>query len=126
MEGTGIVRDQEVGRRTNGWRIAAGVALLVLLALLAVLLTPPYYENWKLQRYLSALAHDPASAHRSSDLLRALVVDKAAGMGIPVRTGDVHVTQGPNSTRIEVLYVIHIDLPVHTVDLHFRPAAAAR
>ena len=90
---------------------------------MAVLLAPPYYENWKLQRYLSALAHDPASAHRSTDLLRALVVDKAAGMGLPVRTGDVQVAQGANSIKIEVLYVVHIDLPVYTVDLHFRPSA---
>jgi hypothetical protein len=122
MEGAGIVRGQEVGR-ANGWRIAAGVAVLVLLALIAVLLAPPYYENWRLQRYLSALAHDPASAQRSTDLLRALVVDKAASMGLPVRTGDVQVTSGPNAVRIEVLYVVHIDLPVYTVDLHFRPSA---
>jgi hypothetical protein len=90
---------------------------------MVVLLAPPYYENWRLQRYLSALAHDPASAHRSSDLLRALVVDRAASMGLPVRTGDVQVAQGSNSIKIEVLYVVHIDLPVYTVDLHFRPSA---
>ena len=97
--------------------------MLVLLALIAVLLVPPYYENWRLQRYLSALAHDPASTHCSTDLLRALVVDRAASMGLPVRTGDVQVMAGPNSVRIEVLYVVHIDLPVYTVDLHFRPSA---
>jgi hypothetical protein len=123
MEGAGIVRGQEVGRRVNRWRIAAGVAVLVVLGLMAVLLAPPYYENWRLQRYVSALVHDPASTHRSTDLLRALVVDKAASMGLPVRTGDVQVTAGPGSVRIEVLYVVHIDLPVYTVDLHFRPSA---
>jgi hypothetical protein len=123
MEGAGIVRGQEVGRRADRWRIAAGVAVLVLLALIAVLLAPPYYENWRLQRYLSALAHDPASTHRSTDLLRALVVDRAASMGLPIRTGDVQVTTGPNSVKIDVLYVVHIDLPIYTVDLHFRPSA---
>jgi len=97
--------------------------VLVLLVLIGVLLAPPYYENWRLQRYLSTLAHDPASAHRSTDLLRALVIDKAASMGLPVRTGDVQVTAGPGSVRIEVLYVVHIDLPVYTVDLHFRPSS---
>ncbi len=44
-------------------------------------------------------------------------------MGLPVRTGDVQVAQGANSIKIEVLYVVHIDLPVYTVDLHFRPSA---
>src|SRR5258706_586017 len=82
--------------------------MMVLLALIAVLLAPPYYENWRLQRYLTALAHGPASTHRSTDLLRALVIDKAASMGLPVRTGDVQVTAGPTSVKIEVLYVVHI------------------
>ena len=95
--------------------------MLVLLALIAVLLAPPYYHDWQLQRYLKALVQDQAVANRSTDLIRALIVDKAAGLGLPVRTADVHVTRTNNKTKIEVLYIVHIDLPVYTVDLHFRP-----
>jgi len=90
---------------------------------MGALLAPPYFENWRLQRYLNALSHDPASRQRSIDFLRALVVDKAAGMGLPVRIGDVQITPGPGAPKIEVLYVVHVDLPVYTVDLHFRPSA---
>ena len=95
----------------------------MVLALVAVLLVPPYYQNWQFGEFLGVLAHDPATANRSPDLIRALVVDKAASMGLPVRTSDVHVSQVGKSVKIEVLYVVHIDIPVYTVDLHFRPGA---
>ena len=124
MEGAGVVREErEVGPRTDRWRIAAGVGVLVVLALIAVLLVPPYYHDWQLQSFLKALVHDQATANRSTDLVRALVVDKAAGLGLPVRTPDVHVTRSKDQVKIEVLYIVHIDLPVYTVDLHFRPGA---
>ena len=124
MEGAGILREErEVGGRANTWRIAAGVGVLVLLALVAVLLVPAYYHNWELQSYIAALSHDPATGNRPVDLVRALVVDKAAGLGLPVHTSDVHVTRTGAAVKIEVLYVVHIDLPVYTVDLHFRPGA---
>jgi len=57
------------------------------------------------------------------DLVRALVVDKAAGLGLPVHISDVHVTRMKQTVKIEVFYIVHIDLPVYAVDLHFRPGA---
>ena len=124
MEGAGILREErEIGGPANKWRIAAGIGVLVLLVLIAGLLAPPYYHDWQLQQYLRALANDPATASRSVDLVRALVVDKAASLGLPVRSPDVHVTRTEGRLKIEVLYIVHIDLPVYTVDLHFRPGA---
>ena len=123
MEGAGIVPEREIDGRPNRSRIAAGISVLVLLVLIGVLLAPPYYHDWQLQQYLKALVNDPATANRSPDLVRALVVDKAAALGLPVRTADVHVTGTPRQVKIEVLYIVHIDLPVYTVDLHFRPGA---
>ncbi len=124
MEGAGIVReDREVSGPANIWRIAAGVGVLVVLGLIAILLVPPYYHNWQFEQFLGALVHDPATAQRSPDLIEALVVDHAANMGIPVHTPDVHVTRIGDALKIEVLYIVHIDLPVYAVDLHFRPGA---
>ena len=124
MEGAGIVREErEVGSRTDRWRTAAGASVLVVLVLIAVFLAPPYYHDWQLQGYLRALVRDQAAANRSADLVRALVVDRAASLGLPVHTADVHITWSKDKVRIEVLYIVHIDLPVYTVDLHFRPGA---
>lgn len=95
----------------------------MVLVLIAILLIPPYYENWKLQRYLNALAHDASARSRPVEMVQAMVVDHAAALGLPVRGDDVHVTRSRDAVKIEVLYVVHIDLPVYTVDLHFRPGA---
>jgi hypothetical protein len=107
----------------QSWRTAAGIGVLLLLALMAVLLVPPYYENWKLQGYIDELAGDPASAAKPPDTLRANIVNKAASLGLPVRGGDVRVNTAGGALRIEILYVVRVELPVYTVDLHFRPKA---
>ena len=73
----------------------------------------------KFQRYLDA-AVDRAT---NPDVLRAEIVNKAAQMGLPVHEGDVHVVKSGNGMRVEIVYVIRVDLPLYTVDLHFHPAA---
>ena len=105
----------------QSWRTIAGVGVLLLLASMVVLLVPPYYENWKLQGYIDELAGDPASAAKPPDALRANIVNKAASLGLPVHGGDVRVNTSDGALRIEVLYVVRVELPAYTVDLHFRP-----
>ncbi len=105
------------------WRKIAGVGVLLIMAAIGVLLIPPYVENWKLQSFLNQMAQDPATAQKTPDILRANIIDKAASLGLPVHTDDVRVTQSGDGLKIEVLYIVRIDLPVYTVDLHFRPAA---
>lgn len=105
------------------WRKVAGVGVLLIMAAIGVLLIPPYVENWKLQSFLNQMAQDPATAQKTPDILRANIIDKAASLGLPVHTDDVRVTQSGDGLKIEVLYIVRIDLPIYTVDLHFRPAA---
>lgn len=105
------------------WRVAAGVAVLAVMLAVGVLLIPPYVENWKLQSFINDLAADPDIAKKPPETIRANIVNKAASLGLPVHTDDVRVTKVGDGFRIEVLYIVHIDLPIYTVDLHFRPAA---
>jgi hypothetical protein len=105
------------------WRVVAGVGVLALLVLIGVLLVPPYVENWKLQRFLNDLHDDPATAQKPADLLRANVVNKAGELGLPVHSDDIRVSREGDELHIEVLYVVHIDMAMYSVDLHFRPAS---
>ncbi len=98
--------------------------MLALFGVMVAFLAPPYYENWCFERFLGNLAHDPATEGRPVNLIHALVVDKAASWGLPVRTDDVQVSRTGSRTSIEVLFVIRIDLPFYSVDLHFRPRAS--
>ncbi len=104
-------------------RMAAGVAVLFVLAAIAVVLVPPYVANWKLQRYVNELIDDPATAGQPPDSVRARVVSKAAALGVPLHSEDVQVRPSGKALHIDALYVVHVDVAGYTVDLHFRPAA---
>jgi hypothetical protein len=104
-------------------RTIAGVAVLVIFAAIGIVLIPPYIGNWKLQRYVNELVDDPGTAALQPELIRAKVVSRAAGLGLPVRDGDVQITRVQDAVRINVLYLVHVDVAGYTVDLHFRPAA---
>src|SRR5438105_4037536 len=109
--------------RVQFWRVAAGIAVLLVMVAVGVLLIPPYVENWKLQSFINELAEDPAIAQKPPEMIRANIVNKAASLGLPVRTDDVRVTKSGDAYHIDVLYIVRVDLPVYTVDLHFRPKA---
>jgi hypothetical protein len=104
-------------------RPIAGVAVLLILAAIAVILIPPYVENFKLQRFVNELIDDPATSNLPPEAIRERVVSRSAALGIPVHAEDVQVRQIHNAIRIDVLYVVHVDVASYTVDLHFRPAA---
>ena len=104
-------------------RVAAGIAVLLVMAGMGILLIPPYAENWQLQGFINQLAQDPATAQKTPEIVRANIVDKAASLGLPVHIDDVRVTKSGDGMKIEVLYIVRIDFPIYTVDLHFRPAA---
>ena len=104
-------------------RPIAGVAVLLILAGIAIILIPPYVENLKLQRFVNDLAEDQATSSLAPEVIRERVVSRAAALGLPVHAEDVQVKQVHSAIRIDVLYVVHVDVASYTVDLHFRPAA---
>jgi hypothetical protein len=104
-------------------RIAAGVVVLLALAVIGVILIPPYAANWHLQRYINGLIDDPATAAEPPDAVRTKVLQKASSLGVPLTAQDVQVAPSHNAVRIDALYVVHVDIAGYTVDLHFRPAA---
>lgn len=107
--------------RGSRWRIAAGVAVLAALIAVAAALIPPYFQNLEFQRYVSAAVEKS----QVPDALVADVVNHAAQLGLPVRAGDVHVTKTANGLKVDIIYVIRVDLPLYTVDLHFHPSASS-
>lgn len=106
-------------------RLIAGAAVLFILIALGVLIVPPYAANWRLQNYVNDLADDPASAKRPAEAVRAQVLNEAAGLGLPVHGDNVRVVIAQGAVRIDVLYIVHVDVAGYTVDLHFRPTAGS-
>lgn len=108
-------------RSARRWRMLAGVGVLAVLGAMAVALVPPYFRNFEFQRYLDRAVERA----QSPEVLVADVVNRAAQMGLPVRAGDVHASRNGSGLRVEIVYIIRVDLPLYTVDLHFHPSAGS-
>jgi Domain of unknown function (DUF4845) len=108
------------------WRIAAGAAILAILAAIGVRLVPIYLHNLELEQYVEEVTHQAGAAAKSDDVLRAWVLNKAASLGLPVRADNVHIERAAAGVRIDVRYMVRVDLPLYTVNLHFYPGAGSR
>jgi hypothetical protein len=106
-------------------RLIAGGAVILILIVVGVLLIPPYAANWRLQSYVNDLVDDPATAKSSAETVRTQVLNQAAGLGLPVHSDDVHVVATPGAVKIDVLYIVHVDVAGYAIDLHFRPTAGS-
>ena len=105
-------------------RSAAAVLLLVLLAALGLRVLPPYLDNLVLQRFIERAVADVELRSGPPEILKTKVVDEAGRIGAPVRLDQVEVTRHGSGGRVQVLYVVRVDIGVYTVDLHFRPGAS--
>ena len=110
----------------NKLRIVAGVAILAILAAAAVLLAPSYVRNVRFRQYLEAAARQPETRALPDDRIRTAVADRAARLGVPLKPDEIRVDRSMGRLRIEARYIIRIDLPVYTVDLHFRAGGKSR
>jgi hypothetical protein len=106
-------------------RLIAGAAVLLILVVLAVLLIPPYAANWRLQSYVNDLVEDPETAKLPAEAVRTRVLNEAAGLGLPLHSEDVRVAVSDGAVKIDVLYIVHVNMAGYAVDLHFRPAAGS-
>lgn len=113
-------------KRTPKWRVAAGFLVLGGLAFFGLRLLPVYLRNLQLQDFVEDVTQRVESRTQPDDLLRAWVLEKASALDLPVKANNVLVKRTQNDVRIDVKYVVRVDLPFYTVDLHFYPGAGSR
>jgi len=108
------------------WRVAAGAAVLAALVLIGIRLIPIYIRNIELQQFVEEVTHRATTPTSSDDVLRTWVLDKAADLDLPVKATNVQIERSADNVRIDVRYVVRVDLLLYTVDLHFYPGAGSR
>lgn len=108
------------------WRLVAGAAVLAGLIFLGARLVPVYLRNLELQQFVEEVTHRAAAATTADDVLRTWVLDKAADLDLPVKAPNVQIERTGDQVRIQVRYIVRVDLPLYTVDLHFYPGAGSR
>ena len=107
-------------------RVASALLILAILSLLGARLLPLYLDNVRLQSYVEGIAQNAEARTRPDEAVRVEVLEKAALLGLPVKAANVHIKRSDDSMRIDVRYVVRVDLPLYTVDLHFYPGAGSR
>jgi hypothetical protein len=104
-------------------RIAAAVLILGMLAAFGARLLPVYLDNMKLQSYVAGMAQNEEARTRPDEALQVAVLEKAASLGLPVKADNVHIKRSGDGMRIDVRYIVRVDFPLYTVDLHFYPGS---
>lgn len=112
--------------RVSGWRIAAAVVIVAGLIFFAAMFLPIYFHNLQLQNFVADVAARPDTPSKSDDLLRSWVVDKAHDLDLPIKRDNVRIMHSSAGTRIEVRYLVPVNFPGYTVNLHFYPGAGSR
>jgi hypothetical protein len=108
------------------WRLIAGIAVLACFLGVIAALAPLYIDNFRLGRYVRALAAGANAATTLDEMLRAQVLARAGQLDLPVLPADVLVTHHGGQLQLQVNYRVRTDLALYPVDLHFHPEASSR
>jgi len=100
-----------------------GLAVLALGIYLGWSFIPPYFNDYKLEGAIADEARINTYSNKSEDAMRETVVQKAKALDISLTTDNVTVTRGNQMVAIDVNYIVHLDFPVHPVDLNFHTSS---
>ena len=105
------------------WRVIAGFAVLGILVVLLVVAAQVYVDNFRLDRYMRALAAEPASAALPDAALSHSILERAKQLDLPVQPGDISVTRADGRPHIRIA-TYGVQTPLVRMDLRLSEAAS--
>jgi hypothetical protein len=106
--------------------MAAGCVVLAALLFFAILFTPVYIRNLKLQNYVDEIAHRVGMDKQSDEVVRGWVLERAQQLALPVTEDNVRIIRSADGVRIDVRYAVTVHAPLYQVSIHFYPGAGSR
>ncbi len=101
------------------WLFVVGAAVYV-----GWLVAPAYIANYRLKETMDDSARTAAADNRSSeDEIRLKVFKDARDLNIPLKAEDIKVERNSGNVTISADYTVHVELPVHPIDLEFHPSS---
>ncbi len=97
-----------------------GLFVLVAGIYLAWRVLPYYYSNMEYQDYVEQQARIESYSTHSEDDIADIFAKKAQDLDIPLTAKDIHVQKQGSDLSIWAEYTVHIDVPIHPFDMHFR------
>ena len=101
-----------------------GIILLVaVIGYVAAQYVPPYMTNFQLKDFVQQEMRFAASAHRSPEDVRRIVLNQAREFGISLEQKEIQLTRKGVLFSLEFEYDWPIDLKVYKHALHFEVSA---
>ncbi len=106
-------------------RTLLGVLILVGAVYVGYRLIPPYFNHYQFQDVVESEArmNTYGGVRKSEDDIRAGIIRKAADLDIPLRPEQITIDRSGADCVITADYTIHVDLPVHPVELDFHTSS---
>lgn len=101
-------------------RAIGGLVIVLIMIYVLWSMVPPYFANYNLEDFVTNEARADTYNNKTEDQIREAVFQKAQESEIPITRDQIQVQRGGNSVAIEVNYTVHLDFPVHPVDLNFK------
>ena len=101
-------------------RAVIGVVMVLCVIYFLWAMVPPYFANYNLEDFVTNEARADTYNTKSEEQIREAVFQKAQESEIPITREQIQVQRGGNSVAIEVNYTVHLDFPIHPVDLNFK------
>ena len=100
-----------------------GLAVVVVAAYVGWNMIPPYFNNYKLEDVVADEARMNTYSNKSEEQMRETLFQKAKDMDIPLTRENIAVTRGNGGVAIDINYQVHLDFPIHPVDLNFHTSS---
>ena len=105
------------------WRVIAGFGLLGILVALLLIAGLVYLHNFRLDRYMRALAVQPESIGLSDAVLSDRIVSRARDLGLPVQLSDISISRTDGRPHIRIARY-GVETPVGHMDLRMAEASS--
>lgn len=97
------------------------IAIVAALIYVALRLVPIYMTSYQFQDAIEEEARLDAYSQKTEEDIKDMVLKKAQSLDLPIEASQIKVQRTGPSVSISAAYTVHVDFPVHPVDLSFTP-----
>ena len=97
------------------------IAIFGAVIYVAFRLVPIYMSNYQFQDAIEEEARLDAYSQKTEEDIKSTVLKKAQSLDIPIDATQLKVQKNGGAVWISAAYIVHVDFPIHPVDLSFTP-----
>jgi hypothetical protein len=97
-----------------------GLLLILVGGFVVYKVVPAFWGDYKLGRLIEEQSVIYTYSPKSDQGIADLISEKAAELNVPLAPEQVSVQRTPMGLKISAEYSVHVELPIHPLDLNFK------